>query len=65
VVFFWRIVAAAVIDPGAEAAEIGGIAAARGGGQIGRLQAAGEIPQHAIPQDRRAVLYYTHSQPPR
>ena len=56
--------AAAVLDPGPESTEIGGIAAPGRFGQVGRPEAARKIPQHAIPQDGWAALYYTHSQPP-
>jgi hypothetical protein len=56
--------AAAVRDPGTKPPEVGGITAPGGGGEIGRLETAGEIPEHAVPQDGRATLYHTHSQPP-
>jgi hypothetical protein len=41
--------AAALLDPGAEAAEVGGVSAPGRQGEIGGLQTAREVPQHAIP----------------
>jgi hypothetical protein len=53
---------AAVRDPGTKPPEVGGITAPGGGGEIRRLETTGEIPEHAIPLDGRATLYYTYSQ---